>query len=122
MSKFLASFFILTGLIFPLISFADEAVTGVPSKLIISEALPEIVEMVSGPASSNIVVFDIATSEMVMTMGVAQEPVPLTADFFTSGSYAIITTTDRNGCNTLTLDECRSVSGFQEESVFDVSS
>ena len=102
-----------------LLSFVPLASTQADPIVNLDEAIPA--QMVSGSQSSNVIVFDTATQNSVMTMGVAQDPVPLDANLFLPGTYVVITSTDRDACNALTLDQCRQTSGFENESVFQIN-
>jgi len=97
----------------PMLALAEE-----PSVLV-EEPVKEA--MVSGPMGSNIIVYDVSRNEAVLVMGVAEDPVPLAAELIPSGDYVMITTTDQNGCNTLSLEACRGAGGFVEENAFQVT-
>lgn len=50
--------------------------------------------------------------------GVGDSVVEMPAEWFDSGKYVAINTTEPDGCTTLTLDECRADAGFLNETSF----
>lgn len=72
---------------------------------------------------SSIIIYNLFSSGFLLASGIGDDPleVQLSADLFVPGNYTIVNTKEPNGCQTFTLDKCRSNPDYIGETVFSIN-